>query len=199
MNKDYIDEQLNNELNGTTSQPSGQSVQQNSQFIDPNLNKQLSGEAPISDVTVLPAKSEITQKFNTYNPDLETFSQGYSRDTNFAAEHGTPISTPPGQWKVEGTYNQDSPQGYAGNGDNNGYGNYVIVKNTKTGEKLLFEHMADVNVKPGRIVSGNVPLGSVGSSGNATGPNLGVEYYDENGNLSDILSSNYAKYFNISN
>jgi len=144
---------------------------------------------------VLPNQTQVTQNFGNYNPSLEVFSQGYARDTNFATNSNTPVAAPPGTWQVINAYNQANPNGRPGDGSNQGYGNAVMLQNKDTGEKLHFIHLAQVGVNPGDTVKGNTVVGLTGMSGNATGPNLGVEYYDPNGNMGDVLKSVYANYF----
>lgn len=148
---------------------------------------------PESKNTILPQKAAVTQNFGNYNPSLEIFSGGYARDTNFSANFGDPVSLPQGNWQVVSTYDQAEPQGYPGNASNKGYGNSVMVQNTDTGERLHFIHLAHVAVQPGQILQNGV-IGNVGSSGNATAPNLGIEYYNSGGNLGDVMTSNYARY-----
>lgn len=146
---------------------------------------------------ILPQSTQVTQNFGNYNPGLEVFSQGYARDTNFATNPNTPVATPPGTWQVINAYNQANPNGTPGDSSNQGYGNAIMLQNKDTGEKLHFIHLAQVGVNPGDIVKGNQVVGLTGSSGNATGPNLGVEYYDRQGNLGDVLKSVYANYFPV--
>ncbi len=118
-----------------------------------------SGGQASSNATILPTQTHITQDFNTYNPDLETFSGGVARDTNFASSQNTPVKVPSGQWKVVSSYNQASPQGYPGDSDNEGYGNAVMVQNTQTGEKLHLIHLAQTQVQPGQVIPGGTQVG----------------------------------------
>lgn len=144
--------------------------------------------------TIVPTDAPITQNYGNYNPSLEVFSGGVARDTNFAVNPNTPIHVPQGQWEVVSAYNDASPEGSVGDGSNEGYGNAVIVQNTETGDKLHLIHLAHVMVKPGQVLPTGSMVGLSGSSGNATGPNLGVEYYDSQGNIGDVMQSPYAQY-----
>lgn len=145
---------------------------------------------------VLPDKTQVTQSFGTVNP-IEPTEGHRAGDTNFAAERNTPVSLPKGQWYIQSARNNANPEGAAGDYTNEGYGNDVIAENTQTGEKLHFLHLAAANVKPGDIVGGNAVVGMTGNSGNSTGPNLGVEYYDQNGKIGEVLDSPYRDAFNI--
>ncbi len=184
-----VDEFLNNEQKQQsvdeflgTQNPENKNMQTVDEFLNP--------------ASVLP-KTQITQSFGNYNPSLEVFSGGKALDTNFAANPNTPVHVPHGQWYVISAYTGAAPEGYVGNPANEGYGNDVMIQNTKTGDKLHFIHLAGVNVKPGQIINGAPIVGMTGSSGNATGPNLGVEYYNSEGKLGDVMQSPYAQYFNV--
>jgi len=146
--------------------------------------------------SILPNQTQVTQDFGTVNP-IEPTEGHKAGDTNFAASPNTPVSLPTGSWYVVSAFNGAKPQGAPGDYTNEGYGNDVIVENTQTGEKLHFLHLNSANVQPGQIVKGGTVAGMTGDSGNSTGPNLGVEYYNANGQLSDVLSSPYAKDFAI--
>lgn len=143
--------------------------------------------------SILDKPTSITQAFGTYNP-IEPTAGHKAGDTNFAASMGDSVSAPPGQWQVVQLYNQAPPTGAPGDYTNEGYGNDITLQNAKTGEKLRFLHLAGVNAATGDIVEGGTPIGQVGDSGNSTGANLGVEYYDQNGQLQDFEQSPYAQY-----
>lgn len=160
-----------------------------------SFNSKLMADFNGSQNTILPGQTQITQQFGNYNPNLETFSGGYARDTNFAANFGSPLAAPPGNWKVSYAYNTANPNGQPGDGSNEGYGNAVMLENTQTGEKLHFIHLSQVGVQPGQTVKGGSIIAATGNSGNSTGPNLGVEYYNAKGQLGNVLNSNYAQYF----
>lgn len=145
---------------------------------------------------ILPYKTQVTQSFGTYNP-IEPTTGNLSGDTNFAASENTPVSLPKGQWYIQTARNNANPQGSSGDYTNEGYGNDVIAQNTQTGEKLHFLHLAGTNVQSGDIVSGNTIVGMTGDSGNSTGPNLGVEYYDKNGKIGEVMQSPYRDAFAI--
>jgi murein DD-endopeptidase MepM/ murein hydrolase activator NlpD len=62
----------------------------------------------------------------------------------------------------------------AGGGWNSGYGNYVIVDHGN-GFTTLYAHLNSVFVKPGETVSRGQQVGSMGNTGNSTGPHLHFE------------------------
>jgi murein DD-endopeptidase MepM/ murein hydrolase activator NlpD len=55
-----------------------------------------------------------------------------------------------------------------------GWGNLVIVVHTG-GVTTRYAHLADVAVRPGQLVATGTGLGTVGATGNATGPHLHFE------------------------
>lgn len=150
-----------------------------------------STQAPQMQNTVLPFQAPITQHAGNYNPNVEVYSKGYARDTNFAVPAGTPAALPPGTWKVINTYNQANPVGYLHNGENQGYGNDVVAVNTLTGDKIIEQHLSKVQAQPGQILQGGSIIGASGSSGNTTGPNLGIELTDKTGRIIDITHTPY--------
>lgn len=149
------------------------------------------------DGEILKQPTEITQDFGTYNP-IEPTANHRAGDTNFAANEGSPVYLPPGQWQVVKSYSNANPQGAPGDyQDNSGWGNDVWVKDAQTGHMLHFLHLASVNTQDGQTLEEGGLVGTTGSSGNATGPNLGVEYYDEKGQLGDIMKSPYSQYLPV--
>lgn len=62
----------------------------------------------------------------------------------------------------------------AGGGWNSGYGNYVIVDHGN-GFTTLYAHLNSVFVKSGETVSRGQQVGSMGNTGNSTGPHLHFE------------------------
>ncbi len=147
--------------------------------------------------SILPGKTKVTQKTGDYNP-IEPTGDHRALDTNFTASPNTPVSLPHGKWQIVKAYTKANPQGRAGDySDNTGWGNDVWAKNTQTGDTLHLLHLAGVHVQPGQTIEGNSVIGTSGSSGNATGPNLGVEYYDQNNALKPVLESPYKGSFQI--
>ena len=91
-----------------------------------------------------------------------------------------------------------SPVWAAGNGtviktgsDESGFGNYVIVA-LDNGYTVQYSHMAENYVSEGQTVSQGESVGSVGSTGTATGPHIDFRIYDSAGNAVDPMSFNYT-------
>ncbi len=86
----------------------------------------------------------------------------------------------------------------AGNGtviktgsDETGFGNYVIVA-LDNGYTVQYSHLAENLVSAGQTVSQGQSVGTVGSTGTATGPHIDFRIYDSNGNAVDPMSFNYT-------
>ena len=62
----------------------------------------------------------------------------------------------------------------AGGGWNSGYGNYAIVDHGN-GFTTLYAHLSTIFVQPGATVSRGQQLGTMGNTGNSTGPHLHFE------------------------
>jgi murein DD-endopeptidase MepM/ murein hydrolase activator NlpD len=58
----------------------------------------------------------------------------------------------------------------------NGYGKYVVIKNT-LGFTTLYAHLNKINVKKGQEIVKNQVIGTLGATGNVTGPNLHYEIF----------------------
>lgn len=145
--------------------------------------------------TILPIQTQITQRAGNYNPGLEVFSGGRALDTNFATPEGVPVSAPPGKWQVVNQWTGGDEKGGIGqSGGNSGYGRAILLQNIDSGERIHYIHLSKVNTQLGDMVNPGDKIGETGSSGNASGPNLGLEYYDQNGKLGDIMNSPYAQY-----
>jgi hypothetical protein len=61
---------------------------------------------------------------------------------------------------------------------------------------MRFSHLSDVAVQPGQVIPGGTVIGQVGVTGNTTGPHLDLEYRNAQGQLADVLQSQYSKYLN---
>jgi murein DD-endopeptidase MepM/ murein hydrolase activator NlpD len=140
-------------------------------------------------------KVGINQAFGNYNPGIERYSKdGRNYGVDFGVKEGTPLALPPGEWKVVQAFAGAKGKGRIGDSTNSGYGNSVLVLNTKTGEMMRFSHLQSVNLSEGSVYKGGTIFGRSGATGNVTGPHLDLEYKDSGGQLRDIMSSQYAKY-----
>lgn len=144
------------------------------------------------------AHGGVTQRFGNVNPSVEVFNKrGINTGTDFSTPIGTPVAVPPGRWRVVDAFGGAKGHGYIGNNVNSGYGNSVLVVNEDTGEKMRFSHLSRVSVQPNSVVEGGSVIGLTGATGNVTGPHLDLEYYDANGQATDILRSIYAQFLGI--
>lgn len=148
--------------------------------------------------TILGKSAPITQAFGNVNPGVEVFSRGgVNSGTDFGVPTGTTVAVPPGEWEVMDAFTAAKGQGHIGDNTNSGYGNSVLVKNKKTGEKMRFSHLSQVGVQPGQVLEGGSVIGASGGTGNVTGDHLDLEFYNQNGQLEDILKSLYAAYLGM--
>ena len=58
--------------------------------------------------------------------------------------------------------------------DGGGYGNLVVIEH-RQGMTSLYAHLDSIAVRPGQCVVAGTPIGTVGSTGNSTGPHLHFE------------------------
>lgn len=143
---------------------------------------------------VLPKSYGVTQGYGNRN-DIERFSGGVNYGTDFGTPENTPLSAPPGKWKVVSSFAGAKGRGYIGNSTNSGYGNSILLQNAKTGERIRFSHLNKVYHKPGTEIEGGTLLGLTGDTGNTTGYHLDTEYYNQGGKIEDILNSPYGYLF----
>lgn len=135
---------------------------------------------------ILSAFGPITQAFGNYNPAIEKYSGGVNYGVDIGVPMRTKVSLPSGEWKVIESSNK---------GDfNRGYGNSLLVQNTKTGEKLRFSHLDQLaNLTKDQVLQGGINFGLTGATGNVTGPHLDLEYYNQMGKAADVLRTIYGK------
>jgi murein DD-endopeptidase MepM/ murein hydrolase activator NlpD len=99
-------------------------------------------------------------------PSAGYISQGYwggHPAIDIAGWEGSPVSAADGGYVVT-----------AGGGWNSGYGNQVIIDHGN-GFVSLYAHMSSVFVTPGMTVSKGTQIGTMGNTGNSTGPHLHLE------------------------
>lgn len=157
--------------------------------VNPNAEVYNRPETPITSQeakTMILNRAPVTQEFGNYNPGLYRGINQSMRNTgtDFGVPTGTDINLPSGEWVVE----------EVGTGYNRGYGNSVAVRNAQTGERLRFSHLSKMlRVQPGQNIQGGQLLAKSGATGNVTGPHLDLEYYDNQGQLGDVLQSKYRE------
>ena len=144
--------------------------------------------AGVSQSRVTPQGTSVTTPFGARS-GADVFSGGINYGVDLAVSYGTMVALPPeGQWEVVEAFGGANPQGgYVGNATNRGYGNSVLVRNLKTGEKLRYSHLSNVGVKPGQIIKGGEAIGKSGNSGNSTSAHLDLEAYDVQGKITDPM------------
>lgn len=152
----------------------------------------------IAQNTIIPGKAPITETFGEVQPGVEVFSGGITTGTGIGVKTGTPLATPPGQWKVVSAFDGAKQKGYIGDSDGEGWGNNIVVQNVETGEELRYSHLSQVEVAEGDTINGNRVIGLSGQSGNVTGPHLNLQYMTPDGQPADVLKSAYAEYLPIS-
>jgi len=99
-------------------------------------------------------------------PTAGYISQGYwggHPAVDIAGWLGAPVTAADGGYVV-----------LAGGGWNSGYGNYVIVDHGN-GFTTLYAHLTSIFVSPGETVSKGQQVGTMGNTGNSTGPHLHFE------------------------
>ena len=170
-----------------------------SQYMGEHPNTELKNapdnwDANVSQSTIVPKAAPITEHFGQNQPGVEVFSHGFTSGTGIGVPVGTPVATPPGDWKVVDTNTSAKQNGFIGDSDGSGWGNYVLVENKDTGEQLRYSHLSDVGVANGDTISGNKVIGLSGQSGNVTGPHLNLEYVNQKGEPADVLQSQYAPF-----
>ena len=58
--------------------------------------------------------------------------------------------------------------------DGGGYGNLGVIAH-RAGMTSWYAHLRSISVRPGRCLVAGTPIGTVGATGNATGPHLHFE------------------------
>ena len=185
-----IQEERNQELMRMAAEDSRTQVSEG----DPTTGAQISMEMHGEQKSILPQGVQVTQKFGNRNPGVEVFSKGINYGTDFGAKKGTPVAIPPGEWEVVDSWGGAKREGFIGNGDNSGYGNSVLIRNTDTGELMRYSHLdqGSVRAQAGQRLKGGTVFAKTGNTGNSTGPHLDLEYVDANGRYQDVLNSPYS-------
>lgn len=124
-------------------------------------------EAEITNIN--PQIVQLTTECSVHIPvDSLRITQGYHlfhRAVDFADVLGSPVYP-----IMDGVVESISYQRFA-------YGNHIII-NHGSGFKSLYAHLSKIVVKQSEEVDKNTVIGTVGSTGWATGPHLHLEVYD---------------------
>lgn len=145
---------------------------------------------------MLGAQGSLTQGYG--NPN-NIYKSGVHGGIDIAVPTGTAVSLPQGQWRVVQSFNQATAQGPNNSQENlnGGYGNSILVENVQTGEKIRLSHLSKVGVNAGQVIKGGQVIALTGATGKTrgtTGQHIDIEYYNSQGQRSDILKSQYAQY-----
>lgn len=132
----------------------------------------------------------ITGAFGATNPQY--WGKYAHEGTDFRAAERTPVIAPAG-WVVDNIQREDRGV----------YGKNIILRNPKTGERLQFAHLNDINnmLQVGSMIDDRtVTIGLSGKSGRGLGgqaydPHLHVNYWDETGKRKDVskVMSNWTR------
>jgi len=122
----------------------------------------------------------ITQEYGVYNPNrFYTYNQGTDIQT---AGYENNLLRLPVDVKVVSVSQWD---GLPPESTQTPYGNSILVQ-LPNGAYLRLSHLAEYqNVNPGDTIDANKVFALTGATGNVTGPHLDVEYYNEQGQISD--------------
>lgn len=115
---------------------------------------------------------------------------GVVRATNFGFHKGVDIA---------GNNGADVVNPYSGSakvlvaksgGYNDGYGSYVVLQVSSGGQSyaMYFAHLSSVSVSTGQTISSGEKIGTVGSTGNSTGPHLHFEVRAGGGSINNVVN-----------
>ncbi|MFO7736097.1 MAG: M23 family metallopeptidase [bacterium] len=124
----------------------------------------------------------VTSSFGLRN-DPFTGKLRFHRGIDLAAKEGEPVFSP-----ISGKVIKS--------GEERGYGNCIRVLG-RDGKTYIFAHLKHMTTEEGSMISKGEKLGSVGSSGRATGPHLHFEVRDRNNrslNPADLFEFTENKY-----
>lgn len=114
--------------------------------------------------TYLASPLAFSRVTSAYGPRIHPVFGGQKthKGTDYGAPAGTPIRT-----IADGVVSFSGPQG--------GYGNYVVIQHPDKAA-TAYAHLGRIDVRLGQRVQQGQTIGTVGSTGTATGPNLHFEY-----------------------
>lgn len=122
------------------------------------------------DQSATPAPNGGPWTVPTVGPCLSPYGQRWGKlhaGIDLSPPQGTPIIAPTNLKIISAA------------GRSDGYGNSVVARATDgTNYMFRFGHMLSITVAAGQTVAKGTPLGTVGSTGDSTGPHLHFEIYD---------------------
>jgi hypothetical protein len=110
----------------------------------------------------VPVIGTITSRYGYRVHPVTKRRESFHRGLDIAAKEGTPVKASAEGVVVKAEYCR------------NGYGNLVIIEHEKE-LTTYYGHLSEIRVKSGQHVSRAEVIGTVGSTGNATGPHLHFE------------------------
>ncbi|HEX4104150.1 MAG TPA: M23 family metallopeptidase [Candidatus Paceibacterota bacterium] len=118
-------------------------------------------------------KDYITQGYG-HTSLSSLYIDGWHNGVDIAASYGTPIYSP-ATGTVLATGDQDDYCPHIA------FGKFVVVDDTVNHLVLMFAHLGNISVSPGAAVTKGALLGTVGSTGDETGPHLHFSIFQEQG------------------
>jgi murein DD-endopeptidase MepM/ murein hydrolase activator NlpD len=135
--------------------------------VSPSISAFSAGEEEITNISNSVVQL-TTERSVRWPVETVKISQGYHllhRGVDFAEPPGSPVYP-----IMDGVVENIFLQRY-------GYGNHLII-NHGSGFKSLYAHLAKITVEAGQEVDKNTVIGTIGTTGWATGPHLHLEVYD---------------------
>lgn len=162
------------------------------------LSGYLAGVSGLSSL-VFGQDQTVTQPYGAYNPSIEPGS-GYNLGTDFRTKdlNGSPLLAPIPMRVVQ--VFQDDGTRWGDISGHQGYGNSVLLE-LPDGQMIRLSHLSDIGqFQIGDVLNPGDLIGTPGSTGNATGEHLDLEYYNSQGQLDN--PSNFrldTEIYNIGN
>ena len=149
-------------------------VKENRSLLEQQQARRVQVQAIASNVDVRVYPTTNYTLTASYGQGGGYWSSGYHTGTDFAAPSGTPIYSAEDGVVIEA--------GYAG-----AYGNYTVIRH-EGGITTAYAHQSSISVSVGQRVSAGQTIGTVGSTGNSTGPHLHFEVRNASGNFMDPMA-----------
>lgn len=115
-------------------------------------------------------KDYLTQGYGRTS-DSYLYIGGWHNGVDIAANYGALIYSP-AAGTVVATGNQDN---YC---PRLAFGKFVVVNDAANHLTLLFAHLGNIDVAPGATIAKGAPIGTIGSTGDETGPHLHFSVFE---------------------